>query len=135
VFEPFSDRWHWDDQHSDTVYIFTYLKPVDMTQGPFHVHNLENSRRLLQMGYDKRKRREGIGCGLDPAAYENPPSTKLTGPAGATMITMNSLCLHRAGTPDAGKSRELLYIKLRPSKELNLVPDGNKPVMVASAKS
>ncbi len=135
VFEPFSDRWHFDDQHSDTVYIFTYLKPVDMTQGPFHVHNLENSRRLLRLGYDKRKRCESVGCGLDPSTYENPPSTKLTGPAGATMITMNALCLHRAGTPDFGKTRELLYIKLRPSKELNLIPDGNKPSMMTAAKS
>ena len=134
VFEPFSDRWHFDDQHSDTVYIFTYLKPVDMTQGPFHVHNLENSRRYLKLGYNKRKRCESVGCGLDPAVYESPPSTKLAGPAGATMITMNALCLHRAGTPEAGKTRELLYIKLRPSKELNLVPDGNKSAMMNASK-
>jgi hypothetical protein len=131
VFEPFSDRWHFDDQHTDTVYIFIYLRPVGMEHGPFHVHNIENSRRLLQLGYDKSKRRQSIGCGLDPEIYENPPSTKLTGPAGACIITMNSLCMHRAGTPDAAQFRDLLYIKLRPAKELNLVPGADQKSMTA----
>lgn len=133
VFEPFSDRWHWDDQHSDTVFIFIYLKEVTLEHGPFHVHNIENSRRLLQMGYDKSKRRVSIGCGLDPDAYENPPSTKLVGRAGASIITMNSLCLHRAGCPDFNRARDLLHIKLRPSVELNLIPDDNKPAAMMAA--
>jgi len=130
VFEPFSDRWHFDDQHTDTVYIFIYLRPVDMEHGPFHVHNIENSKRFLQLGYDKSKRRQSIGCGLAPEVYENPPSTKLTGPAGACIITMNSLCMHRAGTPEADQFRDLLYIKLRPSKELILVPGSSKKSMM-----
>jgi hypothetical protein len=133
VFEPFSDRWHWDDQHSDTVFIFIYLKEVTFEHGPFHIHSIENSRRILQLGYDKTKRRVSIGCGLDPAVYENPPSTKLVGPAGSSIITMNSLCLHRAGCPDFDRSRDLLYIKLRPAKELNLIPDGNRSAMMFAA--
>ena len=112
-FETFSNFWHNDKQPPSEIKYFVYISDVTEKDGPFHVHTKDKSAELLNMGFGDR-----FNYKLSEDVLENPKYlTKMTGPAGTSFFGNASLCLHRAGDPDEGHSRDLIQFIINKSDE------------------
>jgi hypothetical protein len=109
--EAFSNKWHCDRNPVEILSVFTLLADTTEDDGPFHVHTTQRTRELMERGFHDR---------LDPrlpAEELDDRVTRLTGPAGTTMIWRIGCCLHRAGEPAPGKSRDMSQFLVAPATE------------------
>lgn len=111
--ELFSNNWHCDARNTDLWKLFILLSDVKEDNGPLHFQTLERTKELIKMGFGGRANYD-----LDLKVIEDPNHvTKLTGKPGTTMIGNTELCIHRAGDPAPGKTRDMIIFQLEPSSE------------------
>lgn len=120
-YELLSDRWHFDDQVTDGFTLFVCLSDVDAACGPFHVVGKADSRALLRKGFSKDLRKTSHTGGLSQdTVYGVPTLARLIGPPGTKLLTHTSFCLHRAGRPEPGRTRDMMMFTFRASREMGL---------------
>ena len=121
-YELLSERWHFDHQYPDGFTLFFCLSDVTApADGPFQAIAAPDTRRLLALGFDASKRKEDPNGGLSQAAIEAVPSfTRLTGTVGTMMLCHTSYCVHRAGLPEQGHTRDMGMFAFRPTPEMDL---------------
>ena len=104
---PYSLKWHCDHHTSDTVKLFVLLSDVTENDGPFHFLDRANSKRLVWKGF-----RDRHNYAVDEDELENPQILKkLTGSAGRSLFCNTTLCLHRAGVPEPGRTRDIAQFR------------------------
>jgi hypothetical protein len=109
--ELFSDFWHCDRIPATTLKYFVLLEPVDQRKGPLHIQSRRRTRELMRGAFIERGR-----YNLPLADIESPDHVvKLTGVRGARALCNTVHCLHRAGRPAPGVTRDILQIQFRPS--------------------
>ena len=107
--EAMSNRWHCDERRTDLVKVFILLHTTDESMGPFHTLSLQHTREALRRGYANRNN-------LGPAAeWMESHAEHLIGEAGDAMFCNTNLCLHRAGIPAAGKTRDMIELRFLPA--------------------
>jgi hypothetical protein len=133
-YELLSDSWHFDHQYPDGFGLWVCLSHVTEDDGPLHVVNAPDSRKLLKMGFDPKLRysRDGASSvgkgrdrsvtgGLPASTIERLPSfTRLTGEPGTLLMCHTSYCLHRAGLPAPRHTRDMLFFCLLPTHSMDL---------------
>lgn len=102
-----SDHWHQDSTTSDIVKVFVTLQDVSPKDGPFHFIPRPQSRRAM---LDHRFQR--VDAELPPGISFGDVH-KLTGPIGTAAIVNTIHCLHKAGIPLKGHSRDMVEIRFR----------------------
>ena len=121
--EAYSNWWHFDARPIDNIKIFVDLSDVDDDCGPFHFIPAKRSRQLVRMGF--KRARNGL-----PLNEEGNKQyiVRATGPAGTAVYCNTELCLHRAGVPAKGKTRDIIQFRFLPSN-VPLPPDwGSQPL-------
>jgi hypothetical protein len=103
-----SSRWHQDGDYTDILKIFINISDVSEKDGPFHIVPRQDTISLMK----NYKHQRGVP---DEIVRNNANIIKATGEAGTTLIGNTNQCLHRAGVPEEGCTRDLLQIKLIPS--------------------
>ncbi len=104
---PYSLKWHCDHHTSDTVKLFVLLSDVTEQDGPFHFLDRANSKRIVWKGF---RDRHNYAIGEDE--LEDPKAlNRLTGPSGRSLFCNTTLCLHRAGIPDPGRTRDIAQFR------------------------
>lgn len=100
-----SNYWHNDSLQSDTVKVYVALQDITEEDGPFHFVPRQETRVAL----GRRK--------FDRSPYNVPPFVRLehinrlTGPIGSALLVNTTHCLHRAGIPGPGRTRDLLELR------------------------
>lgn len=109
--EIYSDYWHCDRISPTILKFFLLLEPVDESLGPLHMLRRTPSRRYVRDREFSRVRYR-----LSPGSVKPDVQViKLTGPIGSRALCNTVQCLHRAGRPEPGKSRDILQIQFQPS--------------------
>ena len=110
--EAFSNWWHFDLRPTDIAKLFVNLSDVEEDCGPFHIISYPRSRELVQKGYNNRE-----NYGLPDSVMDDPAHiVKAVGPAGTGLFSNTELCLHRAGIPAPGKSRDIVQFQFVPAE-------------------
>jgi hypothetical protein len=109
--EALSDRWHCDDRRTDLLKVFILLRDTDEDMGPFHALSRADTRAAIRRGYRGRNDYSRAREWMEGRAK------RLTGKIGDTMFCNTTLCLHRAGVPGPGKSRDQVELRFLPALE------------------
>jgi hypothetical protein len=105
-----SNQWHHDGDYPDILKIFVNISNVTKDDGPFHLVSRQDS--ISHMADYEHPR------GVPDNVIKNSSNVvRATGPPGTTVIANTNQCLHRAGVPENGRTRDLLQIKLIPSSK------------------
>jgi hypothetical protein len=109
--EALSDRWHCDDRRTDLLKVFILLRDTDEDMGPFHALSRADTREAIRRGYRGRNDYSRARDWMESQAR------RLTGKVGDAMFCNTTLCLHRAGVPGPGRSRDQLELRFLPAVE------------------
>ncbi|GAB6862937.1 hypothetical protein ACFR97_17590 [Haloplanus litoreus] len=103
--ESFANYWHCDQHPVDAIKIFITLHDTDERHGPLHVLRGDESKRISKQRFLRHK--HGV-----PGKYveENADVDTFTGPAGSVGFAKTNELLHRAGVPDEGEHRDMIFI-------------------------
>jgi hypothetical protein len=104
-----SNRWHCDGRRTDLLKVFILLRDTDETMGPFHTLSIAETKKVLKQGY---RSRNDVG---PASSWMGGQAKRLIGKAGDAMFCNTSLCLHRAGVPGLGKSRDMVELRFLPA--------------------
>lgn len=111
--EPYSNHWHNDSGKVSNVALFVTLTDIAPVHGPMHFVTRRRTRELMRMGYWHRN-----DYGIQEKILEDEAHISLfTGAPGTALLLSPSLCLHRAGTPQPGYTRDMARIDFFPKKE------------------
>jgi hypothetical protein len=105
-----SNQWHHDGDYPDILKIFVNISKVTKRDGPFHLVSRQDS--ISHMADYEHPR--GVP---DDVIKNHSKVVRATGDPGTTVIANTNQCLHRAGVPEKGRTRDLLQIKLIPSSK------------------
>ena len=99
----YSNNYHADYYINNFFKMFVNLHDVDETQGPMNLYSKKNSRKFIR--YNNYK---------DRSSYDLKDEVKLglvknTGLEGDLFLCSTPQCLHRASSPDNGKTRYMLF--------------------------
>lgn len=104
--------WHYDNNPKTVLKIMIYLTDVDETTAPF---------QYIPKGLNEPTRNGPDDWKLAPNSGRIPDKeidlskvASIVGPKGFAFI-QNPNCTHRATVPDAGKYRDILVLRVRPS--------------------
>ena len=112
--EFYSDHWHCDNRDTDSYWkIFILLSDVTDDDGPLHLVTRSRTKELMKMGFHTRDDYDLS----DDVLYDPKYLVKHTGPIGTVVIGNPTLCLHRAGIPSLGHTRDMIYLMLGRSDE------------------
>lgn len=111
--ELLSSNWHCDRNPIQLWKLFVLLLDVTDENGPTHIQSKERTKELIKKGFGSRADYKLPVEALEDTNYV----VKLTGPPGTVMIANTELCLHRAGVPTAGKTRDLVMFQFEPSSQ------------------
>jgi len=112
--ELFSNHWHCDNRDTDSYWkIFILLSDVTDDDGPLHLVTRSRTKELMKMGFHTRDDYDLS----DDVLYDPKYLVKHTGPIGTVVIGNPTLCLHRAGIPSLGHTRDMIYLMLGRSDE------------------
>ena len=111
--EMFSNHWHCDRREISELKFLVYLSNVTEQDGPFHVQSAERTRELMRKGFGTRG-----DYRLPLEVLEHPDYVKkITGHIGTAFFSNNNVCLHRAGNPALGHTRDTVSFVFVPSKK------------------
>ncbi|NKB50508.1 MAG: hypothetical protein GKS02_14220 [Alphaproteobacteria bacterium] len=109
----YANNWHCDAQPTSILKMMVNLSDVTEADGPFHVQSRKDTKRIIRAGYGTRENYAGAANIID-----NPNAVvKCTGPKGSMVLCNTELCMHKAGTVEPGRTRDMLQIELIPSPE------------------
>jgi hypothetical protein len=112
--EFYADHWHCDARDVDSYWkVFVLLSDVTDDDGPLHLHPRERTKELIKMGFGTRDDYKLS----DDILYDPQYLVKHTGPVGTVVIGNPAICLHRAGVPSSGRTRDMVYLIMSRSKE------------------
>ncbi len=110
---PYSLKWHCDHHTTDTVKLFTLLSDVTDDDGPFHFLDRNRSKTILHQGF---RDRHHYGIPLD--VIEDPRYLqKFVGKIGDSVFCNTTECLHRAGIPAPGHTRDIMQFRFDGARE------------------
>lgn len=110
--EVYSDHWHTDSGPTSLLAMFVLLSDLTSEGGPTSALDIGATKSVVRRGYASRQKRGPL---LDEIEA-HPSRVEMTGPAGTIMFVNVARCLHRAGIPKQGLSREWLQFRLFPTK-------------------
>jgi len=106
-------NWHCDGRDTSRVTLFINLSDVTEEHGPLHVQLKQRTKELIKMGFGGRHNYK-----LPEEIIEDPNYVvKNIGPSGISVLCNPQLCLHRAGIPGAGKIRDIMEFRFKPSNQ------------------
>jgi hypothetical protein len=111
--DVYSNAWHCDNEPSERIKVFVALSDIGKDSGPTHLLSRQRTKELLQAGFKSRD-----DYGLPISQIEDPKNlTLFTGPVGSVMFVNVTQCLHRAGVPAEGRSRDVAEIQYTLSED------------------
>jgi hypothetical protein len=114
--DAYSNQWHNDRFSVSLLRLFIYLSDgVTRETGAFRLHPIESTKRIVRSGFYLRR-----SLVLPPAKRQLEDERRIVyfeGDAGAACLANVQTCLHRAGIPKEGSSRDIVQITLRPALE------------------
>ncbi len=111
--EVYAYKFHYDRHITDTLKLFVLLTDVTLDDGPFTFFDRIDSKKILASGYKERD-----NYGRAKQMIESGEMTKyLTGKKGTAAICDTTRCLHRAGIPKIGRTRDLLIFSFESFSE------------------
>lgn len=113
--DVYSNLWHNDPFPITLLRYFVYLSDgVNQNTGALHMHSINNTKKIMRNGYLRRRAIVGPAAKL----ISDPTKTIIfDGDLGDGCLMNPQLCLHRAGIPQFGKSRDMIQFTFAPSKE------------------
>ena len=104
---PYSLKWHNDHHTVDTLKLFILLSDVTEDDGPFHFLSLEQTKRVIRRGF-----RDRHNYGIPLSEIEDRRHLhRLIGPVGTAAFCNTTVCLHKAGVPKSGRTRDILQFR------------------------
>lgn len=111
--ELLASHWHCDGRDTSRITLLVNLSNVTEEHGPLHVQSKQRTKELMSMGFGSRHDYK-----LSSKIVDDPKHiVKNIGPSGTAVLCNPQLCLHRAGIPSSGKTRDMLEIRFKPSNE------------------
>lgn len=107
VREIFSDRWHFDWRSTAQLRLFITLSDVTDKDGPLMLNSIENTKRHIATRAWRNRR--SYEPSVDDSAF------RFTGSQGSALFCKTTLCLHRAGIPEEGRTRDMLSFSFMPA--------------------
>jgi len=101
-----SNHWHHDSFRADTVKLYMLMHDTELRHGPFHFLDAQKSKQAVRASKTFRIDKE-VPDGVSPSDVN-----RLTGKKGDLMLINTIHCLHRAGNPADGESRDILELRL-----------------------
>jgi hypothetical protein len=109
--EVYAYKLHYDRHPVDTLKIFIALSDISLEDGPLTFFDKKFSKILLKKGY---KGRDNYGNASD-LINANANKIYLLGKRGSAAMCNTAHCLHRAGVPLPGRTRDLLVFSFESS--------------------
>jgi len=101
----YANIWHNDSMFTQNVLkVFIFPKDIDINCGPLNWININDTKNYLSLKNNDNLKVEN--------KYE---VNYLTGKKGDMFIINPNLCLHKAGIPQDGNTREMIMFQLNPS--------------------
>lgn len=110
--EIYNNFWHCDGKTTDHIKLFVCLSETTEEDGPLHVMPKPSTRTFSKQRPTFDRDRDGEPGGM---VDQSGDAVTLTGPPGTAMLANTQSCLHRAGVPDPGHSRDLMQFYMAPS--------------------
>lgn len=107
----FSNWWHFDQAPTSIAKLFIAVSDITEDDGPFHIYPIRRSKELIRQGYIDRRNYGGAPVDDYPGLY------KMIGKAGTAVICNTEICLHKAGMPEEGRSRDIIQFQIIPAQE------------------
>ena len=104
--EYFSEKWHYDGSPIYNFKLFVILKKTTLDHGPFHIHNIENSKKINLMGYKNRRNYGNVEIDGIDGLY------KMTGNPGLMVLANTNYCIHRASIPKENYFRDIIVFQI-----------------------
>ncbi len=102
-----TEYWHNDSSTVDSLKLFILLNDTDEKNGPMHLIDKNDTRKIIKNGFSKYK--EGVSNGV----IENKCNViKFVGNAGSALIADTNVCLHRGDIPEPSFYRDMLVFYL-----------------------
>jgi len=112
----YANQWHRDLAFTkNTLKIFILPKLVTKKDGPLNWLDRRDTNQVLESGFDR-----DIAL---PTSCQKLNVNQLTGNAGSLCLIQPKICLHKAGIPEFGNSREQIMIQLNPSRHWKIRSD------------
>jgi len=109
--EVYSNHWHNDSGKVSNVALFVLMCDASRAQGPMRFVTRKRTRELMRVGYAHRDRYGVPEEILEDGAHVS----EFAGSAGTALLLNTSICLHRAGIPEAGHTRDMVRIDFYPA--------------------
>jgi len=110
----YNDYWHFDGKTPDHVKLFITLSDTTEADGPLHLMPKEGTEQISRVVPEYNRYEHGVPGGT---VDELGDAVTLTGPAGTAMLGNTQCCLHRAGIPEEGNTRDLVQFYIAPATE------------------
>lgn len=112
LYEGYSNYYHADHYTYTHFKLFLNLKDIDKTEGPLQIYSIKDTPKFIK--YSNYKNRNNYNnVDLDCVI-------KNTGKLGDLVLGNVSECIHRAGIPDNGKNRDILFLTFCVTYEDNI---------------
>lgn len=112
--EAYSNQWHNDRYPTSWLRVFVYLSDgVTRETGAFRCHPIPSTRAIVRSG--GYLRRSLMTNRARRALEDERRVVYFEGDAGATCLANAMHCLHRAGVPKPGTTRDMLALTFRPA--------------------
>ena len=125
--QHFSELWHYDERDISCLKLFVNISEVSEHHGPFHILPVSSSKEMLHQGYRDRK---DYGNAVPDTS---PGLVKAIGPSGSALWCNTQICLHRAGLPSLGRTRDIIQFQFFPTKS-SLPRDWTRHVQLKAAE-
>lgn len=110
----YSNQWHNDQFNTNELKFFVYLSDaVSRETGAFRAFSIANTKRILRsFGYFRRSH---IFATAKKLVQDTTKIHFIEGDVGTAFIVNATRCLHRAGIPRVGASRDIVQFCFRPA--------------------
>lgn len=112
--EVFSDNWHTDPKSTDHIKLFVTLSHTGDEHGPLHVVSKDDVAAVADRSMPFDRSMDGVPGGL---VDQHTDPVTLTGEPGTALLANPTICLHRAGNPDPGETRDIIQFYIAPAHE------------------
>lgn len=112
--EVFADNWHTDGKSTDHIKLFVTLSDTSEEHGPLHILNKDDVAKIADKTVPYDRAVDGVPGGV---VDDIGTPFKLTGERGTAMLGNTTVCLHRAGNPDPGETRDIIQFYIAPAHE------------------
>ena len=105
----YANQWHRDLAFTkNTLKIFILPKLVTKQDGPLNWLDRSKTKQVLETGFDRDI--------VLPTSFQDLNVNQFTGKAGSMCLVRPKICLHKAGIPEFGHSRQQIMIQLNPCR-------------------